>query len=90
MLALDTLYINGMLTLLLFGVRWTSFVHFEVAMLIALFFGATGIHEAGHPSLNFLIRPWTLPDIRDLLLIASCGVKPASCMSSSSRMAANP
>jgi multicomponent K+:H+ antiporter subunit F len=36
-LALDTLYVNGMLTLLLFGVRWTSDVHFEVAMLIALF-----------------------------------------------------
>lgn len=36
-LAFDTLYINGMLTLLLFGVRWTSNVHFEVAMLIALF-----------------------------------------------------
>ena len=49
-------------------------VYLGGAMLIALFFGATGIHEAGHPSLNFLIRPWTLPDIRDLLLIASCGV----------------
>jgi multicomponent K+:H+ antiporter subunit F len=36
-LAFDTLYINGMLTLLLFGVRWSSSVHFEVAMLIALF-----------------------------------------------------
>ncbi len=36
-LAFDTLYINGMLTLLLFGVRWTSSVHFEVALLIALF-----------------------------------------------------
>ncbi|HEY0943573.1 MAG TPA: K+/H+ antiporter subunit F [Steroidobacter sp.] len=36
-LAFDTLYISGMLTLLLFGVRWTSSVHFEVAMLIALF-----------------------------------------------------
>jgi multicomponent K+:H+ antiporter subunit F len=36
-LAFDTLYISGMLTLLLFGVRWSSDVHFEVAMLIALF-----------------------------------------------------
>ena len=36
-LAFDTLYISGMLTLLLSGVRWTSDVHFEVAMLIALF-----------------------------------------------------
>lgn len=36
-LAFDTLYINGMLTLLLLGARGTSDVHFEVAMLIALF-----------------------------------------------------
>lgn len=36
-LAFDTLYINGMLTLLLFGVRWSSNVHFEVALLIAMF-----------------------------------------------------
>src|SRR5690606_18407134 len=49
-------------------------VYLGGAMLIAMFFGAAGIREAGHPSLDFLIRPWTLPNMRDLLLIASCGV----------------
>jgi multicomponent K+:H+ antiporter subunit F len=36
-LAFDTFYINGMLTLLMLGVRWGSTVYFDVALLIALF-----------------------------------------------------
>jgi multicomponent K+:H+ antiporter subunit F len=36
-LALDTLYINGMVTLLLLGIRYSSTVYFDMAMLIALF-----------------------------------------------------
>jgi multicomponent K+:H+ antiporter subunit F len=36
-LALDTFYINGMLTLLMLGIRTGSTVYFEVALLIALF-----------------------------------------------------
>lgn len=36
-LGLDTLYVNGMLTLLVLGVRVGSGVYFEVALLIALF-----------------------------------------------------
>ncbi len=36
-LGLDTLYINGMLTLLVLGIRVGSGVYFEVALLIALF-----------------------------------------------------
>lgn len=36
-LALDTLYINGMLTMLVLGITYTSNVYFEAAMLIALF-----------------------------------------------------
>ena len=44
------------------------------ALLIA---GGThwmGIEDAGHPSLSFLVRPWTWPTGGDFLLIASCGV----------------
>ena len=37
MLALDTFYINGMLTLLVLGIRSASTVYFDVALLIALF-----------------------------------------------------
>jgi multicomponent K+:H+ antiporter subunit F len=36
-LAFDTFYINGMLTLLMLGIRWGSTVYFDVALLIALF-----------------------------------------------------
>ena len=35
-LALDTLYINGMVTLLLLGIRYSSTVYFDMALLIAL------------------------------------------------------
>lgn len=44
------------------------------ATLIAALLAATGIHEASHPSLNFLVRPWVWPTTKDFLLIASCGV----------------
>lgn len=36
-LAFDTFYINGMLTLLMLGIRTGSGVYFDVALLIALF-----------------------------------------------------
>ncbi len=36
-LALDTLYINGMLTILSLGVGFGSAVYFDIALLIALF-----------------------------------------------------
>jgi multicomponent K+:H+ antiporter subunit F len=36
-LALDTLYINGMLTLLMLGIRSGTDVYFDMALLIALF-----------------------------------------------------
>jgi multicomponent K+:H+ antiporter subunit F len=36
-LALDTLYINGMVTLLLLGIRYSATVYFDMALLIALF-----------------------------------------------------
>jgi multicomponent K+:H+ antiporter subunit F len=36
-LAFDTLYINGMLSLLMLGIRSRSTVYFDMALLIALF-----------------------------------------------------
>jgi multicomponent K+:H+ antiporter subunit F len=36
-LALDTFYVNGMLTLLMLGVRSSTTVFFDMALLIALF-----------------------------------------------------
>lgn len=36
-LAFDTVYINGMLTLLMLGIRSSATVYFDLALLIALF-----------------------------------------------------
>jgi multicomponent K+:H+ antiporter subunit F len=36
-LALDTLYINAMLTLLMLGMRTSTTIYFDIALLIALF-----------------------------------------------------
>lgn len=36
-LALDTMYINGMLALLALGIRFDSSLYFDIALLIALF-----------------------------------------------------
>jgi drug/metabolite transporter (DMT)-like permease len=33
-----------------------------------------GVTSADHPSLQFLVRPWTLPSLADGLLIGACGV----------------
>jgi drug/metabolite transporter (DMT)-like permease len=41
---------------------------------IAGAFALAGIREAGHPSLDFLVRPWAMPGTIDLLLLAACGV----------------
>ena len=40
-LALDTFYVNGMLTLLMLGIRSSSTAYFDMALLIALF-GSVG------------------------------------------------
>lgn len=50
-LALDTLYINGMLTILMQGIRLGSPIFFDVALLIALFGFAGSIALA-----KFLLR----------------------------------
>jgi drug/metabolite transporter (DMT)-like permease len=49
-------------------------VYLVGALAIAAVLTATGIHDASHPSLEFLVRPWVWPTQRDFLLIASCGV----------------
>lgn len=62
-----TFYVNG--------------VYMAGAALIALGFHAAGIVELGHPSLDFLVRPWTFPATSDLLLLGLCGVIAAVAMS---------
>lgn len=50
-LALDALYINGMLTILMQGIRLGSPIFFDVALLIALFGFASSVALA-----KFLLR----------------------------------
>jgi multicomponent K+:H+ antiporter subunit F len=50
-IALDTFYLNGMLTLLMLGIRSSSTVYFDMALLIALFGFASTIAFA-----KFLLR----------------------------------
>lgn len=51
------------------------------ASAIAAIFASLGISELGHPSLDFLVRPWAMPGARDLLLMGLCGVIAAVAMS---------
>jgi drug/metabolite transporter (DMT)-like permease len=51
------------------------------AGLLAALFHALGIGHLGHPSLDFLVRPWAMPGLRDLLLMGLCGVIAAVAMS---------
>jgi len=51
------------------------------ALAIAGFCKALGVGRFGHPSLDFLVRPWSVPTERDFLLMASCGVIAAVAMS---------
>ncbi|UVK40294.1 DMT family transporter [Mesorhizobium sp. AR10] len=49
-------------------------VYLAGALLIAGLFMALGIEHAAHPSLEFLVRPWTWPTTIDFLKMAACGV----------------
>jgi drug/metabolite transporter (DMT)-like permease len=52
------------------------------AVLIAGLFGVLGFERLGHPSLDFLVRPWVMPNLKDTLLMGACGVIAAIAMSS--------
>ncbi|MCX8567793.1 MULTISPECIES: DMT family transporter [Hyphomicrobiales] len=41
---------------------------------ISAIFAVTGLQGNGHPSLDFLMRPWLWPTLRDLMMMGACGV----------------
>jgi drug/metabolite transporter (DMT)-like permease len=51
------------------------------AIVIAGICAALGLTKLGHPSLDFLVRPWVIPTAKDFLLMAACGVIAAIAMS---------
>jgi drug/metabolite transporter (DMT)-like permease len=57
---------------------YQNLVFFIVAVVLALLFRVTGIQDAVHPSLNFLVRPWTTPNLADGLIMAACGIVAAA------------
>ena len=56
-------------------------VYFVGAVSIAAFFAVAGIDHLGHPSLDFLVRPWAWPNNYDLFLMGVCGAIAAVAMS---------
>jgi drug/metabolite transporter (DMT)-like permease len=56
-------------------------VYLAGASLMAAAFAAFDFDHVGHPSLDFLVRPWTKPTAVDLLLMCACGVIAAVAMS---------
>jgi drug/metabolite transporter (DMT)-like permease len=60
---------------------YVNAVYMVAAALIGALFGALGFTALGHPSLDFLVRPWAMPDTTDLFLMGLCGVIAALGMS---------
>lgn len=56
-------------------------VYLALAALLALLFKSLGLVHLGHPSLDFLVRPWAMPGLTDLALMGLCGVIAAVAMS---------
>jgi len=55
--------------------------YFLGALAIAGICAALGLTKLGHPSLDFLVRPWVVPTTRDLIMMGACGVIAAVAMS---------
>ena len=49
-------------------------VYMFAAAAVAMAFHLLGITSAAHPSVDFLVRPWAMPGLRDLALMGLCGV----------------
>lgn len=49
-------------------------VYLLVALVMAAIFGGGAYEGTSDPSLEFLVRSWVMPSIRDLSLLAACGI----------------
>lgn len=53
---------------------YQNVVYLLGALLIAVVVYVLGIEPPGHPSLDFLVRDWAVPNTRDMALMGFCGV----------------
>lgn len=53
---------------------YVNLVYMFAAAGVALLFHLMGVTHAAHPSLEFLVRPWAVPNLTDLALMGLCGV----------------
>jgi drug/metabolite transporter (DMT)-like permease len=53
---------------------YQNLVYLLVALVMAAIFGSGGHEGTGNASLEFLVRGWVTPSLRDLALLAACGV----------------
>lgn len=53
---------------------YLNFAYLIGAIAIATVTMALKIEPPGHPSIDFLVRPWSVPNLRDMGLMALCGV----------------
>ena len=60
---------------------YVNIVYLVAAAALATGFNLAGLTSFGHPSLDFLVRPWSMPGSVDLLLMGLCGVIAAIAMS---------
>jgi drug/metabolite transporter (DMT)-like permease len=52
---------------------YQNFVFMAGAAAMALLLHGLNIHDASHPSVEFLVRRWSWPTAHDFMLMASCG-----------------
>ena len=52
---------------------YQNFIYLGGAAILAAVVTGWGGGYSGHPSIEFLMRQWVMPDLQDLILIALCG-----------------
>lgn len=52
---------------------YQNFAYMLAAPALAAAFWSLDLTSSTHPSIDFLVRPWIMPNTRDLMLMAACG-----------------
>lgn len=55
-------------------VMYSNGVYLVAGLTVAAVVGMGGVEVGAHESIDFLVRPWSMPAARDLTLVAVCGI----------------